>query len=160
MQLQEAHRYRQLNGQESQGLQTRLSRCFFLTRDQDRWTFQLSTIVRISGSSEPEKKNSLMQHNVYMLRQWVFGWIPHVKTTLRVLNIVDAASEIHIAIQNLIVRRWDRWKAMTGICDKCESFKQCLMSRRMQRNSCVWHHLQKETIPMSAPNMVYPDNRI
>ena len=32
-----------------------------------------------------------MQHNGYMLREWVFGWIPHVKTTLRVLNIVDAA---------------------------------------------------------------------
>ena len=30
-------RHQQLNGQKSQGLQTRLSRCFFLTRDQDRW---------------------------------------------------------------------------------------------------------------------------
>ena len=36
-----------------------------------------------------EKKNSLVQHNGYMPRQWVFGWIPHVKTTLRVLNIVQ-----------------------------------------------------------------------
>ena len=106
MQLQEAHRHRQLNGQESQGLQARLSRCFFLTRDQDRWKFQLSTIVRISGSSVSLRRNSLMQHNGYMLRQRVFGWIPHVKTTLRVLNIVDAASEMHIAIQNLIVMRW------------------------------------------------------
>ena len=51
--------------------------------------------------------------------------IPHVKTTLRVLIIVDAASEMH---QNLIVRRWDRWKTMTGICDDWENFKQCLMS--------------------------------
>ena len=82
MQLQEAHRHRQLNGQESQGLQTRLSRCFFLTRDQDRWKFQLFTIVRISGSSVSLRRNSLMQHNGYMMRQWVFGWIPHVKMTL------------------------------------------------------------------------------
>ena len=57
MQLREAHRHRQLNGQESQELQTRLSRCFFLTRDQDRWKFQLSTIVRKIGfKCEPEKK--------------------------------------------------------------------------------------------------------
>ena len=75
-----------------------------------------SFIVRISGSSVSLRRNSLMQHNGYMLRQWVFGWIHHVKTTLRVLNIVDAASEMHIEIQNLIVRRWDRWKTMTGIC--------------------------------------------
>ena len=160
MQLQESHRHRQLNGQESQGLQTRLSRCFFLTKDQDRWKFQLFTIVRTSGSSVSLRRNSLMQHNGYMLRHWVFGWIHHVKTTLRVLNIVDAASEMHTAIQNLIVRRWDRWKAMKGICDKLENFRQYLMSCQMSRNSCVWHHLQKETIPMSAPNMVYPDNRI
>ena len=99
MQLQEAHRHRQLNGQESQGLQTRLSRCFFLTRDRDRWKFQLSTIVRISGSSVSLRKNSLVQHNGYKTRQWVFGLIHHLKTKLRVLNIVDAASEMHIAIQ-------------------------------------------------------------
>ena len=114
LQLQEAHRHQQLNGQKSQGLQTRLSRCFFLTRDQDRWKFQLSTIVRISGSSMSLSKNSLVPHNGYMPRQWVFGLIPHLKTKLRVLNIVDAASEMHIAIQNLIVRRWDRWKRMTS----------------------------------------------
>ena len=125
------HRHRQLNGQESQGLQTRLSRCFFLTKDQDRWKFQTFTIVRTSGSSVSVRRNSLMQHNGYMLRQWVFSWILHVKTTLRVLNIVDAASEMHIAIQNLIVWRWDRWKAMTGICDKLENFRQRLMSCRM-----------------------------
>ena len=59
MQLQEAHRHRQLNGQESQGLKTRLSRCFFLTRDQDRWKLQLFTIVRISGSSVSLRRNSL-----------------------------------------------------------------------------------------------------
>ena len=122
------YRHRQLNAQESQGLQTRLSRCFFLTRDQDRWKFQLSTIGRISGSSLGLRGNSLMQHNGYMPRQWVFGLILYVKTTLRVLNIVDAASEMHIAIRNLIVRRWDRWKTMKGVCDKWENFRQCLMS--------------------------------
>ena len=53
---------------------------------------QLSTIVRISGSSVSWRTNSLVQHIGYMPRQWVFGWIPHVKTTLRLLNIVDAAS--------------------------------------------------------------------
>ena len=58
MQLQEAHRHQQLYGQKSHGLQTRLSRCFFLTRDQDRWKFQLSFIVRISGSRELEKEQS------------------------------------------------------------------------------------------------------
>ena len=110
MQLREAHRHRQLNGQESQELQTRLSHCFFLTRDQDRWTFQLSTIVRRSGSTVSLRKNSLVQHNGYMPRQWVFGWILHLKATLKVLNIVDTASEMHIAIQNIIVKRWDRWK--------------------------------------------------
>ena len=40
------------------------SRCFFLTSDQNRWKFQLSTTVKISGSSELE--NSLGQ-------QWVHG---------------------------------------------------------------------------------------
>ena len=97
----------------------------------DRWEFQLATTVRISGSSVSLRRNSLMQHNGYMMRQWAFVWVPHVKTTLRVLDIVDAASEMHIAIQNLIVRRWDRWKAMTSICDKLENFRQCLMSCRM-----------------------------
>ena len=69
--------------------------------------------------------------------QWIhvetvgFGWIPHVKTILRVLNIVDVSSEMHSAIQNLIVRRWDRWKTMTGICDKWENFRQYLMSCRV-----------------------------
>ena len=72
-QLQKDHRHQQLNGQKSQGLQTRLSRCFFLTRDQDRWTSQLSTIVRISGSSVSLRKNSLVQHNGYMPKQGVFG---------------------------------------------------------------------------------------
>ena len=114
--------------EKSQRLQTRLSRCFFLTRDQDRWKFQLSTIVRISVSSVSLRKNSLVPHNGYMPRQWLFGLIPHLKTKLRVLNIVDAASEMHIAIRNLIVRRWDRWKTMIGICDKWENFRQCLMS--------------------------------
>ena len=77
MQMQEAHRHQKLNGQKSQGLQTRLSRCFFLTSDQDRWKFQLSIIVRISGSSVSLRKNSMVQHNGYMPRQWVFGLIPH-----------------------------------------------------------------------------------
>ena len=88
----------------------------------------LSTIVRISGSSVSLRRNSLMQHNGYMPKQWVFGLIHYVKTILRVLNIVDAASEMHIAIQNLIVRRWDTWRTMTGICDKWENFRQCLIS--------------------------------
>ena len=48
--------------------------------------------------------------------------IPQLKTKLRVLNIVDTASEMHIAIQNLIVRRWDRWKTMPGTCDKWGEF--------------------------------------
>ena len=43
-------------------------------------------------------------------------------------------------------------RTMTSICDKLEKFRQW--------NSCVWHHLQRVTIPMSAPNMVYPENRI
>ena len=74
MQLQEAHRHQQLYEQKSQGLQTRLSRCFFQTRDKDRWTFQLSARVRIPGSSVNLRKNSLVQHNGYMPRQWVFGF--------------------------------------------------------------------------------------
>ena len=53
---------------------------------------QLCTIVRISDSSVSWRINSLVQHIGHMPRQWVFGWIPHVKTTLRLLNIVDAAS--------------------------------------------------------------------
>ena len=47
---------------------------------------------------------------------------------LKRLNIVDAASGMHIAIQILIVRRWDKWKTMPGICDKWEISRQCLMS--------------------------------
>ena len=67
--------------------------------------------------------------------QWIHAKTGGVRFE-RVLNIVDAASEMHIAIQNLIVRRWDRWKTMTGICDKWENFRQC--------HSCVWHHPQSE----------------
>ena len=102
-----------------------------LLPDKGPRSMEISTVyncVRISGSSMSLRKNSLVQHNGYMPRQWVFGLIPHLKTKLRVLNIVDAASEMHIAIRNLIVRRWDRWKTMTGICDKWENFRQCLMS--------------------------------
>ena len=51
MQLQEAHQHQHLNGQKSQGLLTRLSRCFFLTTDQDRWKSQLSTRVRTPSTS-------------------------------------------------------------------------------------------------------------
>ena len=53
----------------------------------------------------------------------MFGLIPYVKTTLRVLNIVDDASKMHIAIQNLIVRRWDRWRTMTGILRQVGEFQ-------------------------------------
>ena len=49
--LSPALRSELLNGQKSQGLQTRLSRCFFLTRDQDRWKFQLCTRVRTPRTS-------------------------------------------------------------------------------------------------------------
>ena len=59
MQLREAHRHRQLNGQESQELQTRLSRCFFLLRDQDRWKFQLFTRVRQPSLSVGLRLNSV-----------------------------------------------------------------------------------------------------
>ena len=151
MQLQEAHRHWQLNGQESQGLQTRLSRCFFLTRDQDRWKFQLSTIVRISCSSVSLRKNSLVEHNGYMPRQWVFGLIPHVNTTLRVLNIVDAALEMQVAIQNLIVREMgqvennDR-EFQTMSDELTDAKEQLRMASPAERDD-------------PAPNMVYPDNR-
>ena len=40
------------------------------------------------GSSVSLRKNSLVQHNGYMPRQWVFGLIPLLKTKLRVVNIV------------------------------------------------------------------------
>ena len=72
---------------------------------------------------------------------------PRVKTTLEVLNIVDAASGMHIAVQVADqtaglrspgvsstkqkdeaylwnqhrlkhTGRWDRWKTMPGTCDK------------------------------------------
>ena len=98
--------------------------------DKGPSSMEISTVYNCQdiGFSVSLRKNSLVQHNGYMPRQWVFGLIPHLKTKLRVLNIVDDTSEMHIAIQNLIVRRWDRWKTMTGICDKWENFRQCLMS--------------------------------
>ena len=84
----------------------------------------------IGFECEPEKKQSAATQWIHA-ETVVFDWIHHVKMTLRMLNIVDAASEMHIAIRNFIVRRWDRWKTMTGICDKLEKFRQCLMSCRM-----------------------------
>ena len=104
-----------------------------LLPDKGPRSMEISTVYNcqdIGFECEPEKKQS-------DATQWIhaetFGvrLDPSVKTTLRVLNIVDAASEMHIAIQNLIVRRWDRWKAMTGICDNLEKFRRCLMSCRM-----------------------------
>ena len=101
-----------------------------LLPDKGPRSMEISTVhtCQDTGFECELEKNSLVQHNGYMPRQWVFGLIPHVKTTLRVLNIVDASSEMHIAIQILIVGRWDRWRTMTGICDKWEIFRQCLMS--------------------------------
>ena len=90
-----------------------------------------------------------MQHSGYMPRQWVFGSIPHLKTKLRVLNIVDAASEMHIAIQNLIVRRWDRWENNDRYLRQMGEFQT--MSDELTD--------AKEQL-RSAPNMVYPDSRI
>ena len=72
MQLQEPHRHQQLNGRKSQGLQTRLSRCFFLIKNQDRWKFQLSTRVRITGSSVKLRLScveSTRLSNVIMLKR-------------------------------------------------------------------------------------------
>ena len=66
-----------------------------LLPDKGPRSMEISTIYNcqdIGFECEPEKKQS-EQHNGYMLRQWVFGWIHHVKTKLRVLNIVDTASE-------------------------------------------------------------------
>ena len=65
MQLREAHRHRHLNGQESQELQTRLSRCFFLTRDQDRWKFQLFTRARTPSLSVELRLNSVSCDNIH-----------------------------------------------------------------------------------------------
>ena len=59
MQLQEAHQHQHLNGQKSQGLLTRLSRCFFLTKDQDRWKSQLSTRVRTPSTSAKLRLSSV-----------------------------------------------------------------------------------------------------
>ena len=47
----QAHQHEQLNGQKSQVLETRLSRCFFLTEGQGRWKSQLSTRVREPSTS-------------------------------------------------------------------------------------------------------------
>ena len=94
-----------------------------------------------------------MQHNGYMMRQWVFGRIHHVKMTLG--GAEHRGCCIRVALCDFQSHRQEMGtggKTMTSICDKLEKFRQW--------NSCVWHHLQRVTIPMSAPNMVYPDNRI
>ena len=72
MQLQEAQQHQQLNGQKFRGLQTRLSRCFFLTKDQDRWKSQLSTCVRTPSTSVKLRLSSVESTrftNVIMLKR-------------------------------------------------------------------------------------------
>ena len=90
MQLQEALRHRQLNGQESQGLQTRLSRCFFLTRDQDRWKFQLFTIVRIY-ESEKEQSGAT---------QWIHAKTVGVRFDFSLEDKIEGAEHRGCCIKN------------------------------------------------------------
>ena len=57
---------------KSQGLQTRFSRCFFLTKDQDRWKSQLSTRVRTPSTSVKLRLSSVeltRLSNVIMLKR-------------------------------------------------------------------------------------------
>ena len=51
MQLQEAHQHQQLNGQKPQGMQTRLSRCLFLTNDQEDTEYESETETEQCGVS-------------------------------------------------------------------------------------------------------------
>ena len=93
-----------------------------LLPDKGPRSMEISTVYNcqdIGFECEPEKEQSCAT-------QWI-----HAKTVGGVRfdssledeiegaeHRVDAASEMHIAIQNLIVRRWDKWEAMTGISDK------------------------------------------
>ena len=54
------------------GLQQRLSRCFFLTKDQDRWTSQLSTRVRTLSTSVKLRLNETHQcDHAEETKQWL-----------------------------------------------------------------------------------------
>ena len=84
-----------------------------LLLDKGPKSMELSTVYKcqdIGFECELEKEQSGSTQWLHAKTVRVFGLIPHLKTKLRVLNIVDAASEMHIAIHNLIVRRWDRCK--------------------------------------------------
>ena len=99
-----------------------------LLPDKGPRSMEISTVYNcqdVGFECEPEKEQSGATQWIHAKTVGLRFDIPHLKT---MLSIVDAASEMHIAIQNLIVRRWDRWKTMTDICDKWENFRQCLMS--------------------------------
>ena len=92
-----------------------------LLPDQGPRSMEISTVYNcqdIGFECEPEKEQSCAT-------QWIHAKTVGVRFDSSLEDEiegaehrVDAASEMHIAIQNLIVRRWDKWETMTGISDK------------------------------------------
>ena len=90
-----------------------------LLLDKGPQSMEISTVYNcqdIGFECELEKEQSSATQWIHA-KTFCVRFDSSLEDETRVLNIVDAASERHIAIQNLIVRRWDRWKTMTGICD-------------------------------------------
>ena len=109
MQLQEDHQHQQQLGQKSQGLQTRLSRCLFLTRDQDRWRSQRSTRVRTPRTSvRLSSVESTRLNNVIMLKRLNSGSAENCRQRCEVRARRDAKMCCRI-LTALVRTEWNTW---------------------------------------------------
>ena len=160
MQLQEAHRHQQLNGQKSQGLQTRLSRCFFLTRDQNRWKFQLlHNCQDIGFECELEEEPS-------GATQWIHAKTVDVRFDSSLEDEIEGAEHRGCCIRSAHCDSESHRQEMGQVENNDRYLRQMGEFQTMSdeltdaKEQFVWHHLQNEMILMSAPNMVYPDSRI
>ena len=116
-----------------------------------------------------DAKNSLMQHNGYMPRQWVFGLIPRVPGHMLEENsnlpnlgpegrfrriaemrhkcrMAAIETEANAKIRKSLIGRSRPWDQL-GSLELKEEMSGYLIVRQLlsvQRNSCVWHHPQSE----------------
>ena len=81
----------------------------------------------IGFECEPEKKQSCAT-------QWIHAGTVGVRFDSSREDDTEGAEHRGCCIRNAHCdseshrQGWDRWKTMTGICDKWENFRQCLMS--------------------------------
>ena len=94
---------------------------------------EISTVYNcqdIGFECEPEKKQ-------FDATQWIHDETVDVRLDSSCEDDAEGAEHRGCCIRNTHCdseshcQEMDRWKAMTGVCDKLENFRQCLMSCRM-----------------------------